>query len=159
LVNEPFENVKNQIGFCGIWCGSCGAGNGAIQELARRFEEVVKDCKLDKWVPKEFDFKEFAKGLTSIQAMPLCHGCRKGGGPPTCSVRTCALEKAMADCSQCDQLAECKNFARLEKENPRIKEGLMEIKNKNRKELIEKWANEIQTKWPNCIVYCTLTKK
>jgi len=63
---EPFENVKEQTGFCGIWCGSCAAGNGAIVELARRFEKVVRDYELEMWVPKEFDFKEFMKGLTSI---------------------------------------------------------------------------------------------
>lgn len=109
LEAEPFENVKNQIGFCGIWCGSCAAGNGAIVELARRFDKIVKDYQLEKWVPKDFDFKEFMKGLASIQAMPLCPGCQKGGGPPTCRVKVCALKKGVTDCSQCTQLIECKN--------------------------------------------------
>jgi len=45
---DSFKNVKNQIGFCGIWCGSCAAGNGAIVELARRFDEIVKKYELEK---------------------------------------------------------------------------------------------------------------
>jgi len=155
----PLENVKNQIGFCGIWCGSCAAGNGAIVELARRFGIIVKNYNLEEWVPKEFDFKEFLKGLASMQAMPLCQGCRRGGGPPTCRVRICASERGMADCSQCDHLVACKNFERLEKENPRIKEGLMEIKNTSRRELIGKWTGEIAKKWPHCIVYCAFNKR
>jgi len=156
---EAFENVRDQIGFCGIWCGSCAAGNGAIVELARRFSEIVKNYELEKWVPKDFDFNEFMKGLTSVQAMPSCPGCQKGGGLPTCSVKICASEKSIADCSQCAQLTECKKFEWLEKNYPTIKKDLKKIKNKNRKELIKKWTSEIKGKWPHCILLCTSTKK
>jgi len=156
---EAFENVRDQVGFCGIWCGSCAAGNGAIVELARRFDKIVKDYELEKWGPKDFDFNEFMKGLTSIQAMGLCPGCRKGGGPPTCSVKICASKKGIADCSQCNQLTECKQFEWLEKNHPTIKEDLKKNKNKSRKELINKWTSEIETKWPHCILLCTPTKK
>lgn len=121
METEPFENVKNQIGFCGIWCGSCLGGNGAIQRLAKKFEEIVKNRGLEEWVPKNFDFKEFVKGLGGMQAMSLCQGCRKGGGPPTCRIRICALERGIRDCNQCEQLIECENFEQLEKTHPRIR--------------------------------------
>jgi hypothetical protein len=159
LKTETFGNVKGQIGFCGIWCGSCPAGNGAIQELAKRFEEIVKNCELEKWVPKEFNFKEFMKGLDCTQATPSCPGCKKGGGPPTCEVRICALEKGIADCSQCNQLTECRNFEQLEKSYPKIKEGLVEIKNKGQIELLEKWMDELKNKWPHCILLCKATER
>ena len=71
---EAFENVKNQIGFCGIWCGSCVAGNGVLKELTRRYEQIIKMYGVDEWAPKDFDFGESTKGLASIQAMPLCLG-------------------------------------------------------------------------------------
>jgi hypothetical protein len=51
-----FENVKDQIGFCGIWCGSCPSGSGAIMELTRIYEETVKKSKLEKRAPKDLDF-------------------------------------------------------------------------------------------------------
>lgn len=159
LETEPFENVKNQIGFCGIWCGSCLGGNGAIQRLAKKFEEIVKNRGLEEWVPKNFDFKEFVKGLGSMQAMSLCPGCRKGGGPSACKIRICALEKSVGDCSLCDQLVKCENFELLEKTHPKIKEDLMKIKNKNRTELIEKWMSELKGKWPHCILLCASTEK
>ncbi len=151
---SAFENVRNQIGFCGIWCGSCAAGNGAILELTKRFEETVKKHNLEKWVPKEFDFKEFMKGLTCIQATPLCPGCRKGGGPPTCKVRICALQKGLVDCSQCNQLIECRNFEQIENSHPKIKQDLMKIKSKDRDEVIEKWRGELKMKWPHCVLLC-----
>jgi len=69
---EPFENVKNPIGFCGIWCGSCAVGHGVLRELTRRYGEIIKMYGLEEWAPKDFDFGEFKKGLASIQAVPLC---------------------------------------------------------------------------------------
>jgi len=159
LTINPCENVKNQIGFCGIWCGSCAAGNGSILELTRRFEEIVKNYNLEKWVTKEFDFKEFMKGVTCIQAMPLCPGCQKGGGPPTCKIRICALPKGVTDCSQCSQLMQCINFEQLERTHPKIKEDLIKIKGTDRKEVIEKWFAELKMKWPHCILLCTPNKK
>lgn len=154
MFSGTFEKVRDQIGFCGIWCGSCAAGNGAILELTRRFEEVVKNYNLEQWAPKEFDFKEFMKGLTCIQAMSSCSGCRKGGGPPTCKIRICALSKGVADCSQCNELIECRNFDEIEKSHPKIKQDLMKIKNVDRREVIEKWHGELKTKWPHCILLC-----
>jgi len=155
LEATAFQNVKEQIGFCGIWCGSCAAGNGAIIELTKRYEKVVKNYNLEKWAPKGFDFREFAKGLSLIQATPLCSGCRKGGGPPNCKIRICALGKGVTDCSVCDQLIECRNFEQLEKSHPKLKEDLLKIKNAERRELIEKWIGELKTKWPHCILTCT----
>jgi hypothetical protein len=45
---EALENVKGQIGACGIWCGSCAVGNGALQELSRRYGELLKGHGLDE---------------------------------------------------------------------------------------------------------------
>lgn len=146
--------MRDQVGFCGIWCGSCAAGNGAIVELTRRYEEIVRKYDLEKWAPKDFNFKQFMKGLASIQAMSLCPGCRKGGGPPDCSIRTCARNKGVLSCSQCGKLASCKNFEWLEKGNPRIREDLRKLAGKNQKELVKKWTSELRTKWPHCVLSC-----
>lgn len=70
LKPEAFENVKNQIGFCGIWCGSCVVGNGTLRELTKRYEEIVRKYGLAEWAPKDFSFKEFTKGLVSMQGIP-----------------------------------------------------------------------------------------
>ena len=160
-MSEGFENVKNQIGVCGIWCGSCLGGNGAVQELTRKYEQIIKRSQsaLEKWAPKEFNFNEFVKGLACIQAMSLCPGCRKGGGNPACKIRICALKKNLISCSQCDGLAECRNFESLEQGHPKIKEELRKIKNVEQKEVVEKWVNELKAKWPHCVLLCETTKK
>jgi len=161
LAVEPFENVKHQIGFCGIWCGSCLGGNGAILELTRKYEQLIKRSQpaLEKWAPKEFDFNGFMKGLTCIQAMPLCLGCKKSGGDPKCKIRVCASEKKITDCSQCDQLMTCKNFETLEKGYPKIKQNLIKTKHVDRRELVDKWINELKGKWPHCVLLCESTRE
>jgi hypothetical protein len=150
---RPFDNVKDQIGYCGIWCGSCPGGNGAILEVARRFKELAKRSELERWVPKDFDFKEFMKGLKFIQTMSMCPGCLKGGGNPSCGIRICAVDKKVTSCSQCAQLAECKNFGWLEENYPTVKEELRKIAGKDQKELIEKWTGELRKKWPHCVLF------
>jgi len=147
--------VKNQIGFCGIWCGSCVVGNGALRELTKRYEEVIKNYGLQEWAPKDLDFKEFKKGLTSIQAMPLCQGCLKGGGRPNCEIRACASSKNLTDCSECDQPAACKNSETLQKMRTGASNAglFVETENVDRQELIEKWTSELKRKWPHFVLF------
>ena len=152
--SEAFRNVKNQIGYCGIWCGSCPGGHGVSAELTKKYADFVKKSQLQKWAPKTFDLSEFMKGLSAIQTMPSCAGCLKGGGNPTCKVRTCASKKKIVNCSQCDQLSTCENFETLEKTHPNIKEDLRKMRNIKAQELLKKWANELRRKWPHCILLC-----
>lgn len=152
---EPFENVKNQIGYCGIWCGSCVVGNGALRELTKKYDQVVEAYGLQEWGPKDFDFKEFAKGLSSIQALPLCQGCLKGDGRPNCEIRMCASKKKIDDCSECNQAEACKNIDILEKMRTGAQRANLLVKTENvdRRKLIEKWAAELKAKWPSSVLF------
>jgi hypothetical protein len=152
---ESFENVKNQIGYCGIWCGSCVVGNGVLRELTRRYEEIIERYGMKEWGPKEFDFKEFAKGLTSIQNMPLCQGCQKGDGRPNCEMRICALKKKLKDCSECDQPEACQNLEILQKmRTGALGAGLLvKTENIDRRKLLKKWTTELKDKWPHSILF------
>lgn len=130
-----------------------------MQELVRKFEDFVKNQNLEEYVPKDFNFEEFSRGLASIQKMPICPGCRKGGGLLTCKIRVCALIRDVIDCSKCDLLTDCKNFEELEKTHPKIKEDLIRIKNENRPTLIKRWTDELKSKWPHCVLFCVAAKK
>ena len=155
METKPFDNVENQIGFCGIWCGSCPAGNGSVIELTRRYEETVKKNQLEKWAPRDFDFEEFMKGLASLQKVSLCSGCLKGGGNPSCTIRMCAREKKVFNCSQCELLMSCRNFEMLEKSHPNIKKDLLKTKSTSQQKLIRKWKTELKAKFPHCLVLCS----
>ncbi|MDH5450112.1 MAG: DUF3795 domain-containing protein [Candidatus Bathyarchaeota archaeon] len=153
---KPFENVKNQIGFCGIWCGSCVAGNGTLRELTKRYKEIIRRYGLEEWAPKDFDFTEFMKGVTSIQAMPLCRGCLKGDGRSNCEMRTCASNKNIPECGDCDQPAACNNIELLRKMRTGARRAGLFVKTENsdRQKLIEKWTADLKTKWPYCVLFC-----
>ena len=124
-------------------------------KLTKKYEEIIKSYGLDEWAPKNFDFKEFKKGLTSIQAIPPCQGCLRGGGRDHCEMRACTSNKNIADCSQCDQPTACKNVEILQRmRTGALKAGLsVKTEDVNRQELIEKWSNEIKRKWPSCALF------
>jgi len=127
-----------------------------LRELTKKYEEIVKRYGLEEWAPKDFDFKEFAKGLASIQAMPLCQGCLKGDGRSNCEMRACASNKKINDCSQCDQPTNCKNLETLQKmRTGALQAGLLvKTEDVDRQGLIEKWISELKSKWPTCILLC-----
>ena len=152
---ESFEHVKDQIGYCGIWCGSCVVGNGALRELTRRYEEIVEDYGLEGWAPEDLDYKVFSRGLSAIQSMPLCQGCLKGGGNPDCQMRACAVGKGQIDCNDCDRPESCENRERLERmRTGAIDAGLMVKRGKSEGgESVEAWTEELKKKWPSSILF------
>jgi hypothetical protein len=154
MENKAFENIKNQIGRCGIWCGSCVVGNGTLKTLAKRCEHIIGGYGVDEWGAKDFDGKEFMKGLTSIQAIPICQGCLKGGGNEVCTIRSCASSKKLSDCMECSEMKTCKNLEALQKvRTGALRVGMLakpENCEANQQQLIEKWTAEIKSKCHHC---------
>ena len=152
---KPFESVRHQIGFCGIWCGSCVAGNGTLRELSSRFADMVDTYDLKGWAPSTFDFDEFYKGLQALEGMPLCEGCVKGDGAPDCAIRACAIDRGEEDCVECGQLLECGNKDGIAKMCTGARNAGLFVKDmsENREELIERWTQELKSSWPSCILF------
>jgi len=154
---RAFENVKNQIGFCGIWCGSCMVGNGALKELTKRYEHIIRGYGVDEWGAKDFDGKELMKGLASIGNLPVCSGCLKGGGNDECKIRPCASNRKVSDCIECSGLKTCKNHEPLQKVRTGAQRVGMLAKHENdkteRRQLVRKWTVELASRWPCCILF------
>jgi len=155
LNTSPFENVKDQIGFCGIWCGSCAVGNGSLQDLTHKYEEVIDSYGLEQWAPNDFDFKGFRKGLKSIQAVVSCSGCLKGGGRGDCEIRACAQKKKIADCSVCDDPAACQHLDLLQTMRSGAQKANLFVKTDNvdRQELLKKWLSDLKNTWPSRLLF------
>jgi len=151
----PFGNVKNQIGYCGLWCGSCIVGNGTLRELTEKYEKLIKGYGVDEWGAKDFDSREFMKGLASlIQNPPICPGCLKDGGNDECKIGPCASKKGISDCNECKESKTCKNLEALEKVRTGALDVGMPIKTgKDRQpQLKEKWTVEIRNEFPYCVI-------
>jgi hypothetical protein len=155
MTSNAFDHVKNQIGFCGIWCGSCVVGNGTLKLLTQKYEEIINNYGLEEWVSKDFEFREFMKGLESIQATPVCNGCLKEDGRPDCEMRTCASNKKLNDCSECPDPETCEQTELLEKMRTGARNAGLFVKTQdvNRNELLEKWVLELKSSWPSCILF------
>ena len=154
METKAFENVKNQIGRCGIWCGSCVVGNGTLKKLGKRCEHIIGGYGVDEWGAKDFNGKEFMKGLASIQTLPICKGCLKGGGNTECKIRPCASNKKLSDCMECSEIKTCKNVEALQKvRTGALRVGMLaktENDKINQQQLIEKWTAEIKTRCLTC---------
>jgi hypothetical protein len=151
-ITAAYDRVKNQVGYCGIWCGSCVVGNGTLRQLAKGLQEITTGYGLADWGPKDFNFDEFTKGLASLQNLPLCTGCRMGGGRDNCPIRSCALENKLPDCLACNDPM-CKNADEIKKmQSGAVSAGLF-VKTENRRdaELIDEWTDKLKSSWP-CLV-------
>jgi len=151
---KPFENVKNQIGYCGLWCGSCIVGNGTLKELTKRYEELIRGYGVNEWGAKDFDSKEFMKGLASIRTLPICRGCLRGGGNDECKIRPCASQMKTSDCAECNESAACKHLEALQK----VRTGalgvgmLIKTDKDHQAQLTEKWIADIRNRFPHCVI-------
>ena len=156
METKGFENVKPQIARCGLWCGSCIVGNGVLRELTRRYAHLIDGYGIDKWGATDFDGKEFMKGLKSVQNLPICKGCLKGGGNETCKVRPCVQSKRIPTCNECTEQTSCDNLEALRK----VREGALAVgmivkSNKvtaEPKQLIKKWTGKVKGEFPYCVI-------
>jgi hypothetical protein len=148
--SDAFENVKDQIGCCGIWCGSCVVGAGVLGELTRRYVDLAKGYGLEHWGPQDVDYPELYRALEAIEGAAACVGCLKGGGRDDCELRACVSAKGISDCSVCDAQDECKHAALLEHmRSGALKVGLfVKTDDVPREELIEEWTAVISQRWP-----------
>jgi hypothetical protein len=155
---KAFENVKNQIGYCAIWCGSCVVGNGALKALTGKYEHIIESYGVDKWgaEDQEFNGADFMKTLQAIRKIPVCPGCLKGGGATNCKIRTCASGKNLSDCTQCKQFLSCEHREGLMKvRSGALKAGMlvkMTEEESERPQLIAKWMSELQRRFPACLI-------
>lgn len=151
---KAFMNVKNQIGYCGLWCGSCIVGNGSLKELSKRYAHLIKGYGVTEWGTKDFDSKEFMKGLASIQNLPVCAGCRKGGGNDQCKIRPCASGKKISDCDECNKTNICNNAEALQK----VRSGalavgmILKTGKGDQATIVKKWTAETRGKFPYCVI-------
>ncbi len=108
------ESVLPQIGRCGIWCGSCVVGNGALMEMARRYREMVESHGLEHWGATGFDYAEFTKGLGCVSRLDVCPGCLSGGGRDECRLRRCVEGRGLDTCVDCTEFPDCSHGELLE---------------------------------------------
>lgn len=156
--NKAYDNVKCQIGRCGIYCGSCVVGNGTIRELAKLFEETYKAYGVNHWGPKDYDIDNFLNGLVSIASLPVCPGCLKGGGKDDCELRACVTKKGLEHCTECTLFMKCEHSKLLGHMHTGSLAARMFVlkKGDDPRLMLKKWRKDIKETWPCCILFMEL---
>lgn len=90
-------------GSCGDYCGACAEYTGLIADTARQLGELVNTYAYEFRSEGVFDFSELTKALQWLTENAGCPVCRRGGGPPSCQVKTCCAEKRLLICFECDE--------------------------------------------------------
>jgi hypothetical protein len=152
---EDFDNVRDQVGFCGLWCGSCIVGNGVLRLLTSRYRQLTEAYGLRKWAPRDFDYDEFDKGLQSIGAMPSCPGCLKGGGRDNCEIRACAKQRGEQECWACTAGDACAHRGILGRMRDGARAAGMVVRDAppNREEVIAEGVQQASSRWPCSVLF------
>jgi hypothetical protein len=108
-VSSAFDNVKDQLAYCGLWCGSCSVGNGTVNFQSRTCRKTLTDYGVNEWDPKGVDYSALLKGLEVLSSTDPCPGCLKGGGNKECPARACAMKKGISECYDCGSKKSCEN--------------------------------------------------
>lgn len=135
MTKQAFEELKTQMGPCGIACATCDLGNGTVAETANTLKQQLQMYEVSTWAPQapggsEIDFNQLGKSLDWVHTYTRCLGCEQGGGPPDCAIRACAKERGYDICSQCADLEECTKFDFLEDYGQQLKNKLKEGRTK-----------------------------
>jgi hypothetical protein len=143
---SAFENVSDQIGYCGLWCGSCLVGNGRLNDLAKGCAKAITDYGVNDWGPKDIDYSTLLKGLGVISSMKPCAGCVKGGGRTNCEIRACAKGKGLQGCVECGRMEKCKNSKIIRHMRSGAQGVGMKVREKtgNRSRQIGAWTAELK---------------
>jgi hypothetical protein len=51
-VNSPNIDVKDQVSYCGVTCGTCGQGSGRAENTAKELLELISEIEVKEWAPR-----------------------------------------------------------------------------------------------------------
>ncbi len=104
------ENLQKTT-YCGLYCGNCSFGTGAIPDLARDLRKELREQRFDK-VAELIPFPEFKKYPECYEVLGAmvklrCKGCRGGTRSRYCEIARCVIEHEVAGCWECDSFDGC----------------------------------------------------
>jgi len=155
LDRKAFENVKGQVGYCGLWCGSCIVGNGTLRELTERYRGLIKGHGVEDWglAGHGMDGNACGNALIAIENLAICPGCLKGGGNDECAMRPCAREKKATDCIECREKATCRSLTPLERVRTGAAKAGMLMKSERGEPDMVAWVAELKAKFPHSMLW------
>lgn len=149
-----FDRVRDQIGYCGLWCGSCAVGNGCIGELGAGLRELLIAYDVSDFATVGTGWEPFLEALGSLKRAVACPGCREGGGRDTCDIKSCAVRHGLESCTECASFGGCEHSAILEHmRSGAARVGLSVLQQQeSRIEALPEWTRAQAARWPCCVL-------
>lgn len=113
------------IAYCGLYCGTCACYTQDAANLAKDLGKELHKHKFAKYADYlaklpglgAFEnYAEFSELLKVVETL-RCKGCETSG-PAGCKIRTCARQKRLAGCWECEKMV-CGKFDALKKSGDR----------------------------------------
>lgn len=150
-----FQCVRDQIGYCGLWCGSCAVGNGCLAGLSTGLRELLAAYGAPEWATVETGWDGFLKELETMKRTVSCIGCRSGGGRENCEIRACAKSRGLNHCTECPSFGSCEHSAVLDHMRSGATEvGMLALSpGEDPGTTIPKWTQQLEARWPCCVLF------
>jgi len=132
---------------CGLWCGDCVPYQRELFEAARSFRGLLEKYHFDEYVKTKLGkveeyshYEEFARLLDYMireECTVQCYDgpCSEVNCSPACPLKSCAAEKGLEGCWDCDYTA-CSHILDMEPRHPDILYSLEMIRTHG----IDGWA-------------------
>ena len=111
---------KDQLAYCGLFCGDCAGYSGDIADSAIELARVLDACQFDRTARARFseqvgDFEAFRETLAFLSELRWPRICReRSAGETDCRIRACWIKQGFYACYECDAFETCGEFEMLE---------------------------------------------
>ncbi len=119
---------KKNFGVCGVHCSQCPQGNGRVRFTASELKRLIDTTRYD-WLEQarpDLNYSSFRRTLEWF-AQAECPGCHQGGGAP-CLNRTCASEKKLRSCLECQEYLSCEKTGYVRDTYPFVTENYTRVR-------------------------------
>ena len=109
------------VAYCGIYCGDCLGYTGVIADAAETFAAVLDRHQFERtaaWIfPEQLGdyerFREMVGFMSGLRCSGICRKQEEEGGPSSCEVKNCCIERGFYACYECHDFETCAKLRAL----------------------------------------------
>ncbi len=116
---SKMNDKKEQLAYCGFYCGDCLGFTGVIADAAKDFKITLDKFQFDQTAKCVFPdqlhnydrFYEMIKFMTGLKCPMICR--QRQDPDVTCEVRKCCIDKGFYACYECNDFETCDKLKSL----------------------------------------------
>jgi hypothetical protein len=110
---------RDQLAYCGFYCGDCLGRTGVIADAAERFRAVLDKYQFEKTAHAMFsdempEYDKLTDMVTFMAGLRCPAVCRDREGDSNCGAKRCCIEKGYFACYECDGFETCETLKKAQ---------------------------------------------